>query len=71
MCYRNEFEIGRKYGKTFTIDNIKYDLDEFKKLIVDNPEFYEELKQKIVDRINEVDLPIEEHIEEEEETLNL
>jgi len=67
----NEFEIGRKYGKTFTIDNIKYDLDEFKKLIVDNPEFYEELKQKIVDRINEVDLPIEEHIEEEEETLNL
>ena len=56
----NEFEIGRKYGKTMTIDGIKYDLDEFKQLVVDNPEFYDELKQKIIAKINAADLPIEE-----------
>jgi hypothetical protein len=55
----NEFEIGRKYGKTMTIDGIKYDLEEFKQLVVDNPEFYDELKQKIIAKINAADLPIE------------
>jgi hypothetical protein len=65
----NEFEIGRKYGKTFTLDFIKYDIDEFKKLIVDNPEFYNELKEKIVAKIKATDLPVEELEVEEEETL--
>jgi hypothetical protein len=37
-----------------TVDNIKYDLEEFKQLVVDNPEFYDELKQKIIDKINNV-----------------
>jgi recombination protein RecA len=50
----NEYELGRKYGKTMTVDNIKYDLEEFKQLVVDNPEFYDELKQKIIDKINNV-----------------
>jgi hypothetical protein len=50
----NEYELGRKYGKTMTVDGIKYDLEEFKQLVVDNPEFYDELKQKIVDKINNV-----------------
>jgi recombination protein RecA len=59
----NEFELGRKYGKTMTVDGVKYDLEEFKQLIVDNPEFYDELKEKIITKINEV--PLEE-IEEEE-----
>lgn len=63
----NEFEIGRKYGKTMTIDGTKYDLEEFKQLVVDNPEFYDELKQKIVDKIQETDVPVEEEIQEEEE----
>jgi len=48
----NEFEIGRKYGKYMTIDEVKYELEEFKNLLLDNPEFYDELKQKIVDKIN-------------------
>jgi recombination protein RecA len=59
----NEFEIGRKYGKYMTIDEVKYELEEFKTLLVDNPEFYDELKQKIVNKINQADLPIEEEIE--------
>ena len=68
MSLLNEFEIGRKYGKTMTIDGTKYDLDEFKQLVVDNPEFYDELKEKIIAKINEADLPVEE-IEVEEEEL--
>jgi recombination protein RecA len=62
----NEFELGRKYGKTFTIDGVKYDLEEFKQLVVDNPEFYNELREKVIAAINQADLPVEE--EEEEET---
>lgn len=67
MSLINEFEIGRKYGKTMTIDGTKYDLEEFKKLVIDNPEFYDELKNKIIDKINEADLPVEEETEEEDE----
>jgi hypothetical protein len=51
-----------------TVDLVKYDLDEFKQLVVDNPEFYDELREKIIAKINEADLPIEE-IEVEEEEL--
>jgi recombination protein RecA len=60
MSLLNEFEIGRKYGKTMTVDGTKYDLEEFKQLVIDNPEFYDELREKIIAKINEADLPIEE-----------
>ena len=66
MSLLNEFELGRKYGKTMTVDGIKYDLEEFKQLVVDNPEFYNELKEKIIAAINQTDLPVEE-IEVEED----
>jgi len=62
----NEYEIGRKYGKYMTIDEVKYELEEFKTLLLDNPEFYDELKAKIVAKINQTDIPVEEEIEEEE-----
>ena len=68
MSLLNEFEIGRKYGKTMTVDGTKYDLEEFKQLVLDNPEFYDELREKIIAKINESDLPVEE-IEVEEEIL--
>jgi recombination protein RecA len=67
----NEFEIGRKYGKTFTLDFIKYDLDEFKHLILNNPEFYNELREKIIAKIQQTDIPVEEIEVEEEENFNL
>jgi recombination protein RecA len=68
----NEFEIGRKYGKTFTLDFVKYDLDEFKQLILNNPEFYDELREKIVAKIQQTDIPVEEiEVVEEEENFNL
>jgi hypothetical protein len=51
-----------------TVDGTKYDLEEFKQLVIDNPEFYDELKEKIVAAINQTDLPIEE-VEVEEDVV--
>ena len=65
MSLLNEFELGRKYGKTMTVDGTKYDLEEFKQLVVDNPEFYDELREKIIAKINQTDLPVEEEEEED------
>jgi recombination protein RecA len=55
MTLLNEYELGRKYGQTMTVDEIKYNLDEFKSMVRDNPEFYEELKQKIVAKIQQIE----------------
>ena len=49
----NEFELGRKYGKTMTFNDIKYDLDDFKRMLVDNEEFYNEIKQSIINKIKQ------------------
>lgn len=68
MSLLNEFELGRKYGKTMTVDGVKYDLEEFKQLILDNPEFYDELKEKVIAAINQTDVEDEEVVEEEELT---
>ena len=70
MSLLNEFELGRKYGKTMTVDGTKYDLEEFKQLVVDNPEFYDELREKIIAKINESDLPVEEIEVEEDEIVS-
>lgn len=51
----NEYEIGRKYGKTMTFKETKYDLEEFKKMLVDNPEFYEEVVKEILNKIKLTD----------------
>ncbi len=57
----NEYSLGRKYGKTMTFNDVKYDLDEFKKMIMDNPEFYAEITNSIVKKIKEIDVNTEEH----------
>ena len=56
----NEYEIGRKYGKTMTINETKYDLEEFKKMLMDNEDFYNEIKEKIINKINQTEIKIEE-----------
>jgi hypothetical protein len=53
-----------------TVDGTKYDLEEFKKLVIDNPEFYDELREKIIAKINESDLPVEEIEVEEDEIVS-
>jgi recombination protein RecA len=54
MDMANNFEILRKYGKTITYNEIKYDVDEFRTLLEDNDEFFDKLRQDIIDKINEV-----------------
>ena len=61
----NEYEVGKKWGKTMTFNETKYDLDEFKQMLIDNPEFYEEIKTAIVNKIKQVDIKTEENVESE------
>lgn len=57
----DEFEILKKYGQTITYKGTKYDLKDFKALITDNPEFYDEIRQDIVNKIQKTEiLPVEE-----------
>ena len=51
----NEYEVLKKWGKTITFNETKYDLEDFKRMIMDNPEFYESIKQSIVNKIKETD----------------
>ena len=53
MTLLNDLGIGRKYGKTMTIADHKYDLEEFKKMLTDNEEFYNEIKKEIINKIKE------------------
>jgi len=65
----DEFEILKKYGKTITYKDQKYDIQDFRALLQDNPEFYDEIKQDIVNKIQQTDnLPVEDDIPEPEET---
>lgn len=65
MNLLNDYTIIRKYGKTITMldDGTKYALDEFAEKLT-HPEFFEEMKQKVIVKIKETDIP-EEPIKEE------
>ena len=63
MTLINDYGIGRKYGKTMTIGEHKYDLEEFKKMLTDNQEFYDEIKKEIISKINQ-ETKIEENVED-------
>lgn len=52
----NEHGIGRKYGKTMTIDETKYDLEEFKVMLMDNKEFQDSIKERILNKINNTEI---------------
>ena len=54
MDMASDLGILRKYGKTITYNEIKYELDEFRTLLEDNEEFFDKLRQDIVDKINNV-----------------
>lgn len=51
MQLLNDLEIAKKWGSKITIEDVKYDIEDFKQLIDDNPEFYDELKQKIINKV--------------------
>jgi len=61
MQLLNDYELGRKYGKTMTVDGVKHDLEEFKDMVRNDEIFYNDLKNKIISAIKGV-----EEVEEEE-----
>ncbi len=64
----NDYEILRKYGKTITYADTKYQLDEFEELLTDNPEFLQSITNDIVAKIKQSDVPVEE-VEVEEDVI--
>lgn len=60
----NDLELGKKWGQTISIGEDKYDINEFKVLLEDNPEFYEEIKQKIINKMMNIETEVEEKGEE-------
>ena len=47
----HDYELGRKYGKTYTYNDVKYNLEDFKQDILEDVDFYESLKAKIISTI--------------------
>lgn len=60
----NDFELGRKYGKTYTYKDVKYDLDEFKQMILEDFDFFEELKTTVINKIKNIEVEEQEKKEE-------
>jgi len=55
----NTFELGKKWGKTLTYGEHKYDLNEFRNLIKNDVDFYNTVKQDIIDKITNISSEIE------------
>lgn len=49
----NEHGVFKKWGKTITLGETKYDVEEFKALLLDNQEFSNDIKNKIVNKIKQ------------------
>ena len=64
MEFGNEFELFKKWGKTITYNEQKYDIEEFKTLLIDNQEFYNTLVEQIKTKINGT---VESKVEEAEQ----
>ena len=62
MALANDYELGRKYGKTYTFAGVKYMLDEFYEML-DNPITYNDLRDKVILAIEQSN----EELENEEE----
>ena len=56
----HDYELGRKYGKTYTYEDVKYNLEEFKQDILEDVDFYEKLRNKIISAIKGEKSPEEE-----------
>lgn len=67
MELADEFEMGRKYGQTYTFDGVKYPLEEFKQRLREECDFFDEIKNSIIIKIQELEIEEEEIVEEKEE----
>jgi recombination protein RecA len=59
MELASDFEIIKKWGKTITFGETKYDVEEFKAMLLDNEEFYNSLKSQIINKINNTEIKTE------------
>lgn len=66
MELASEYEIAKKYGKSITFNEVKYDLIEFKKMLIEDPKFFDKLKSDIVTKIQNTEIEVEEHAESED-----
>lgn len=65
MELASDFEIIKKWGKTITFNETKYDIEEFSNLLTDNDEFLNDMKSQIINKIkNQKD--VESKVEEVE-----
>ena len=61
----HDYEVLKVYGKSITYKEIKYEVTTFKQILLDNPEFYEEVKSLILSKISPSEVnPTEDAVEE-------
>ena len=65
MELASDFEIIKKWGKTITFNETKYDVTQFSEMLTDNEEFYNTIKSQIIDKIKQTEIKPEEHVESE------
>jgi len=70
MDLLHEYELGRKYGQTITVDGTKYDLAEFRLRLCEEYDFYLEIREKIIEKIKEVNNKLPNILEDELESEN-
>lgn len=61
----DNYNIARLYGKSITVDEDKMLITEFITLVEDNPDYYDDLKERLINKIKNV--PQEANLEEETE----
>jgi len=61
----NDYEIFKKWGKTITFGETKYDIEQFSALLLDNEEFYNDIKEKIKTKIKQTEIKIEADVDSE------
>lgn len=54
MDAANDLELGRKYGDTYTFNKIKYNLLEFKQMLIDDDVFFEKLRNVVIEKLKGV-----------------
>jgi len=47
----NDLEILKKWGKTITYNNEKYEVPVFESMLLDNSEFYDDLRKQVLERV--------------------
>jgi recombination protein RecA len=62
----SDLEIIKKWGKSVTFNDVKYDVPVFNAMLEDNREFFDELKKSVIDKIKNTEIKIEEDVTSED-----